>query len=120
MGNEQRAQTAPEPSTQPAIPHRRHRLDLTLEADDIQALLSALASVEYDVLTKEREHDWTQPVDITSGGSDSGWHLSITSDLSIEGDAYRESLKAWSKANRAARAAARAAAHGTTEQETQA
>lgn len=91
----------------PEIPHRRHVLTLNLEADDIPAILSALASVEYDILAKERDHDWAQPIDITSGGYDSGWHLHVESDLGIDSDAYRASLKTWSEQDRAARKAAK-------------
>lgn len=87
----------------PEMPHRRHRLELKLEADDIPALLSALAAIEYDLIVKERDHDWNHPIDITSGGYDSGWHLHVTSDLTIEGDDYRTSLKTWAAAQRAAR-----------------
>lgn len=101
MGNELAG--ASSGMNRPDIPHRRHQLTLKLEADDIPSLLSAIAAIEYDLIVKEAEHDWTHPVEITSGGYDSGWHLNITSDLSIEGDAYRASLKAWSAANRAAR-----------------
>lgn len=90
----------------PEIPHRRHRLTISLEGDDIAALLSAIAAIEYDLIVKERDHDWNHPIDITSGGYDSGWHLHVDSDLSIEGDAYRESLKTWHEADRAARKAA--------------
>lgn len=91
----------------PEIPHRRHQLQLTLEADDIEAMLASLHAIEHDLLIKQRDHNWNHPVDITNGGYDSGWHLHITSDPTITGDAYRESLKAWSAAQRAARKEAR-------------
>ena len=83
-------------------------LSLTLEADDLDSLLHAFRAIEHDLLLKERDHDWTQPVEITSGGYDSGWHLEVTSDLTITGDAYRASLKTWSAADRAARNGANA------------
>lgn len=83
----------------PAIPHRRHQLTLQLEADDITGLLSAIAAIEYDLLVKQTDHDWNHPIDITSGGTDSGWHLHVDSDLTITADAYRESLMNWHRAN---------------------
>jgi hypothetical protein len=92
-------------SNLPEIPHRRHQLMLKLEADDIEAMLASLRAIEHDLLIKQRDHDWNHPVEITSGGYDSGWHLTVTSDLSIEGDTYRASLKAWVEQNRAARRA---------------
>lgn len=92
-------------SDKPAIPHRRHQLTLQLEGDDIEALLSSLRAIEHDLLIKQRDHDWNHPVEITSGGYDSGWHLNITSDLTTDGDAYRASLKDWSDRRRAERRA---------------
>jgi hypothetical protein len=90
-------------SDRPEIPHRRHRLTLNLEADDPKALRSALSNIEYDLEVKERDHDWTHPIEIHSGGWDSGYHLHVESDLTITGDAYRDSLKAWADARRAER-----------------
>jgi hypothetical protein len=86
-------------SDRPEIPHRRHQLVLKLEADDMDAMLSALRAIEHDLLLKERDHDWNHPVDITSGGTDSGWHLTIDSDLTITSDAYRTSLMDWHRTN---------------------
>lgn len=95
-------------TTQPESPRRRHQLSLTLEADDVDSLLASLRAIEHDLLIKERDHDWKHPVEITSGGYDSGWHLNITTDLTVTGDAYRDSLKTWHNAVKAARREANA------------
>lgn len=88
----------------PEIPHRRHQLTLKLEADDIGELENALTQIGTHLLMDDmRGRDWSQPVDIASGGYHSGHSLTLTSDLTIDGDAYRASLKTWSEANRAAR-----------------
>jgi len=91
----------------PPIPHRRHRLVLHLEADDIGELENALTQIgTHLVMDDMRGRDWNQPVEISSGGYHSGHTLSLESDTSVTGDAYRESLKAWHQQLRAARKSA--------------
>lgn len=81
------------------IPHRRLRLKLDLEADDLDSLGHALRSIANDLELEERE----VVLDRTSGGYDAGYHLTIACDEDQTGDRYREQLAAWSAERKARR-----------------
>lgn len=74
--------------TGPAAPHRAYRLRLDLEADDPLQLQYAIEAIAYRL--DEASHHC--PVDITSGGTSSGWHLSVTHNTEQTADGYREQL----------------------------
>lgn len=89
--------------TQPTPPERRLHLTLDLHADDMQGIYEALQRIADDVDNEGREErDWT------SGGRDSGFHLTLTvTDPDLTPAVYYERLKDWMRAKSAAKAAVR-------------
>ncbi len=86
-------------SDAPPPPHRRLRMKLDLEADDLDSLASALRTMANDF-----DIDGVETVlDRTSGGYDSGYHLSVACNPEQTGDRFREQLAAWAAERRAAR-----------------
>lgn len=56
------------------VPRRRYRLVLDLEADTIDALSSALTSIDFEM----SHPDGPVTMESTSGGYSSGWHYELT------------------------------------------
>lgn len=81
----------PVPAASPSAPHRRLRLELYLQADDLTELAAALIR-----LANELEVDGVEQVEVTSGGYASGHHFTLTCDPAQTGDRYREQLSRWS------------------------
>lgn len=82
-----------------AAPQRRLHLALNLDADDLDAVYHALRSIADDL-----DHDGRETREWTSGGSDSGFHLTLAvTDPEMTAERYYEQLKAWSDARREAR-----------------
>lgn len=79
-------------------PKRRLHLTLDLGADDLDEVYHALRSIADDLDREQREQrDWT------SGGSGSGWHLTLeVTDPAMNAERFYEALKAWSDARREA------------------
>lgn len=71
-------------------PRRRLRLDLNLEADDLDALASALRSIADDLVLVRDEKRL-----VTSGGFSSGYHLALDCDPEMNGVRYRFELAEW-------------------------
>jgi hypothetical protein len=88
------------------IPHRRLRLTLDLEADNLGSLTVALENIARDLAIDGRETR-----EVTSGGYSASYHLVLTCDPDMDGDRYREVLAAWSTARRRSR---KEADRGTT------
>lgn len=74
-----------------SLPHRRLRLVLDLEADDLTELAAAMIR-----LANELELDGAEQVEGASGGVASGHHFTLTCDPTQTGDRYREQLSRWS------------------------
>jgi hypothetical protein len=74
-------------------PRRRLRLVLDLGADDLDSLAHAL-----HLLANDLEHDGREERMVTSGGYDSGYHLTLACDPDQTGDVYRTQLAAWHSA----------------------
>jgi hypothetical protein len=68
-------------------PHRRLRIKVDLEADDIQELTRALDGISLDI-----ERDGREERDVTSGGWGAGYHYSLTCNPDMTGDLYRDLL----------------------------
>lgn len=83
-------------------PHRRLRLTLDLEADDLTSLTGALEALATNLLIADRE----SIPDYASGGYHSGFSYKLTCDPDQTGDRFRDQLAAWSEQRRAARVAA--------------
>lgn len=74
-------------------PHRRLRLVLDLEADDVLEMAAALEMLAMDIATR---HITEQTRRYGSGGLTSGYQLTLTCDSAQTGDRYREQLSRWS------------------------
>lgn len=88
-------------------PHRRLRLELELEADDLEALVDRLRIVATDLEMRRRE----RLLDITSAGFrgvgyTAGHHYTLTCDPDMTGDRYRDQLAAWARNRKQRRKAA--------------
>lgn len=79
-----------------SIPHRRLRLNLDLEADDLDSLTSAMRIMANDLDVEGQE----VVLDRTSGGYDSGYHLTVTCNPEQTGDRFREQIATWAAARR--------------------
>lgn len=73
------------------IPHRRLRLKLDLEADDLDTLAHELRMIADDLEIHERE----SIPDRASGGLYAGYHLALTCDPEQNHERYVAQLKAW-------------------------
>ncbi len=73
-------------------PHRRLRLQLTVEADNLDHLCRALDQISCD-LDLDRQEERV----VTSGGYHTGWHLPLlcNPDMDEDGDQYRADLADW-------------------------
>lgn len=80
-------------------PHRRLRLDLHLEADDLHSMAGALMDIAVDLEQHGEERSQT------SGGWASGHHFTLTCDPDQDGDRFRSQLEEWRKARLAELAA---------------
>ena len=72
-----------------APPKRRWQLALTLHADTLDDALSELRCIANDA-----ELDGL-PMERTSGGSHTGYHLTVVEDESITAESYEEALHAF-------------------------
>lgn len=81
-------------------PTRRLELTLSVSADSWSELVGVLEQVSMDVADRPNE----QPVDHTSGGVSSGYHLAIELDEGQDADTFQMQLAAWVADRRAARA----------------
>ena len=81
---------------QPPPPHRRLRLQVDLEADDLDTLTGALREIALDLHIEDRE----QRVRV-SGGYSAGYDLTLTCDQEQTGDRFRQQLEAWTEERRA-------------------
>lgn len=84
------------------VPHRRLKLSLDLEADDLGELTSALENIIIDLRIQGRDIR-----DVTSGGYGSGFHLELSCDPDMTGDQYRVLLSQWRESRRAERVEAK-------------
>ena len=78
-----------------AIPHRRMRLVLDLEADDLDGLARSLGFIADDI---EREGRTVR--EVTEGGSTAGFHLVIGEDPEVSAESFQADLAEWSAARR--------------------
>lgn len=89
-------------TTNPAmsqVPHRRLRLVMDLEADDVAVLVDEL----YNIAEKIRDNG-SEVQSSTSGGNQHGYHFDLTvTDEAMTPERYREELSAWVEARRASR-----------------
>jgi predicted transcriptional regulator len=81
--------------TEPPLPHRRFRLELSAEADTLDELAHVIDSVA------GRLWEATMPIEMTSGGARSGYTLTVREDESVTAEQFRADLKAWMDARRA-------------------
>ncbi len=65
-------------------PHRRFRLTLSLDADDLDTLRQAFEDVAID-----------GPRSRTGGATSHSYHLDVTEDPTVTPDGYREALRAY-------------------------
>lgn len=73
-------------------PNRRYQVEIRMGADDLRAVIKALESIVFDLEARKAEDE---PLDMVSGGWDSGYYLSAKVDTGITGDSYREALAAY-------------------------
>lgn len=71
-------------------PHRRHRFMLNLEADNLEALVSAL----HDLAEQVRE-EGTDNVRMTHRGPTSAYQARLRTDPAQDGDRYRDQVASW-------------------------
>lgn len=76
-------------------PHRRLRLNLDLEADDLHELAHALMAIGNDL-----ELEGAEMREVTSGGYASGHHLVLACDDSMDHDRFASELAAWMQERR--------------------
>jgi hypothetical protein len=77
------------------IPHRRLKLHLELEADDLNALCQSLQNIATDLHIEGREVRQT-----TSGGVRSGFNLWLTCDEEQTAERFAEQLMAYVSAKK--------------------
>lgn len=78
-------------NTETEKPKRRYELDLHLGADSLESLRGAINSILFDI----DRHPVDTPIDIVSGGYDSGYSLKCAVDTSITHDSWYEQLKVY-------------------------
>lgn len=83
-------------------PHRRLRLSLHVEADDLEALADRLRIISEDLRMRRQEK-----LRLTSGGYlggefASGADLELRCDPRMTGDRYRDAFAAWKRNRQAA------------------
>lgn len=78
-------------------PHRRLRLVLDLEADDLAELSAALTRIGNDL-----EYEGREQREVTSGGYGSGWHLTLTRDEFMDHDRFATEIAEWHDRRKAA------------------
>lgn len=79
------------------VPKRRLHLTLDLGADDLTELTSAL-----HLLANDLEYEGVEERTTTSGGSGSGYHLTLTCDRLMTATKYRHDLAVWAEHRRLA------------------
>jgi hypothetical protein len=83
----------------PDTPHRRLRLTLHAEADDVDTMAEVLMQIAAHL-----ENDGREDRQVVSGGYAAGYDLTMTCDPEMDGDTYRELLTQWHRQIRRERA----------------
>lgn len=78
-------------------PRRRYRLELTIDADDLQTLTDTLDNIAYglQMLDTDASGDLTDDYDSVLGGSSRGYVLTVKVDRAMTHDGYFEAINAW-------------------------
>lgn len=85
--------------TEPKIFHRRIRVRLDLEADDVSAVIDTFDEIQHTLAQKDDIGEET--ADVVSGGYSSSWRLDMTCDTEQTPERYREQILAWKASQRA-------------------
>lgn len=78
-------------------PKRRYEVDIHIGADDLKSLKHAIDNISFDL--ERREED--APINMVSGGVDTGYSVNAAVDTSITHDSWYISLEAYLAAMKA-------------------
>lgn len=78
-------------------PQRRYEVDIHIGADDLKSLKHALDNIAFDL--ERREED--APINMVSGGFDTGYSVNATVDTNITHDSWYVNLEAYLAAKKA-------------------